>query len=138
MAGLPPLTGPVGGSSGAVSRVPNPQGSGTGGLGQSTGATGEDNGETISIPESEPVGSSSSGEQPEDDGSTAGGGEGGQAVGDSGGSQERSSGALTSIKTPYKEVVQEYSERATEALERTYIPSDAKEYVRQYFTVLGK
>ncbi|MEO6456779.1 MAG: collagen-like protein, partial [Chloroflexia bacterium] len=132
-----PLTGPVGGSSGAVSRVPNPQGSGPGGSGQSSGATGGD-GETISIPEPDPADTSSSGKQPEDDGSRAGGGEGGQAVGDSGGTQERSSGALTSIKTPYKEVVQEYSERATQGLERTYIPSDAKEYVKQYFTVLGK
>ena len=133
-----PLTGPVGGSSGAVSRVPNPQGSGTDGLNQSTGARGEGAGEALSIPEPEPVDTTASGEGAEEDGNRVNGGEGGQAVGDSGGPQEPSSGTLTSIKTPYKEVVQEYSERATRALERTYIPSDAKDYVKQYFTLLGK
>jgi hypothetical protein len=35
-------------------------------------------------------------------------------------------------------VLGEYSDRAIEALDRAYVPPDAKQYVRDYFTALGK
>jgi len=134
-----PLTGPVGGSSGAISRVPNPQGSGTTDSGQTpSGGEQSGDGNTVSIPQSADPSMVAGSESPGDEPGTRGGGEGGQAVGESGGEQSRSGGIMTSVKTPYKEVVREYAERATEALDRTYIPSDAKEYVKQYFTELGK
>jgi hypothetical protein len=39
---------------------------------------------------------------------------------------------------PYREVLGQYAEQATRVLDQVYIPSDAKEYVKQYFTELGK
>jgi hypothetical protein len=47
-------------------------------------------------------------------------------------------GTITTIRTPYNEVLGKYTEQATQALERAYVPPDAKEYVRDYFTALGK
>jgi hypothetical protein len=35
-------------------------------------------------------------------------------------------------------VLGQYSEQAIEALDRAYVPPDAKEYVRDYFSALGK
>jgi len=49
-----------------------------------------------------------------------------------------SGGSLATIRTPYTEVIGQYVKRAADALERAYIPQDAKEYVRAYFTQLGK
>ena len=49
-----------------------------------------------------------------------------------------SSGAATDVKTPYTEVIGDYTERATEAMDRAYIPADAKEYVKDYCTGLAK
>lgn len=47
-------------------------------------------------------------------------------------------GSISTVHTPYKEVLGDYTKQATEALERTYVPPDAKEYVRDYFAELGK
>jgi hypothetical protein len=47
-------------------------------------------------------------------------------------------GQLTQVRTPYNEVLGQYAEQATQALARAYVPPDAKEYVKQYFTELGK
>src|SRR5438046_2434043 len=43
-------------------------------------------------------------------------------------------GELAKVRTPYHEVLGQYTDQATEALERAYVPPDAKEYVKQYFT----
>jgi hypothetical protein len=42
------------------------------------------------------------------------------------------------VQTPYKQVIGEYARQATEAIERAYVPPDAKEYVKEYFSELGK
>jgi hypothetical protein len=42
------------------------------------------------------------------------------------------------VRVPYREVIGEYAEQATRMLDQIYIPSDAKEYVKEYFTQLGK
>jgi hypothetical protein len=63
-----------------------------------------------------------------DSASTAGSEEEGSAVG----------GKLTEIRTPYREVLREYAERATEALENTFVPADARKLVRDYFSALGQ
>ena len=47
-------------------------------------------------------------------------------------------GELAKVRTPYNEVLGQYTDQATEALERAYVPPDAKEYVKEYFTELGK
>jgi hypothetical protein len=47
-------------------------------------------------------------------------------------------GGAVRVQTPYREVIAEYARQATEAIDRAYVPSDAKEYVRQYFSELGK
>jgi hypothetical protein len=47
-------------------------------------------------------------------------------------------GSIAEIRTPYTEVLGEYSKEALSSLERSYVPPDAKEYVRNYFTALGK
>jgi hypothetical protein len=132
------LSGPVGGTSGAISRVPNPSGSGSAGTAQSSGGTPDhEGGDELSIPEPSTVDTTGSGSGNGDSGSGQGG-EGGQALGDGTDSNDRSSGRAATIKTPYKDVIRDYTDRANQALQRTYIPSDAKEYVKQYFTVLGQ
>src|SRR5207249_2450561 len=47
-------------------------------------------------------------------------------------------GALTKIRTPYTEVLGKYAQQATQALDRAYVPPDAKQYVRDYFSELAK
>jgi hypothetical protein len=48
------------------------------------------------------------------------------------------SGTLGQIRTPYKQVIGDYAEKASQALDKTYVPADAKQYVKDYFTELGK
>ena len=50
----------------------------------------------------------------------------------------RGPGARVQVRVPYREVIGQYAEQATRMLDQIYIPSDAKEYVKQYFTELGK
>ena len=38
---------------------------------------------------------------------------------------------------PYTQVIQDFSDFAIEALDRTYVPIDVKDYVRDYFASLG-
>ncbi|HET6314248.1 MAG TPA: hypothetical protein VFH60_10450, partial [Chloroflexia bacterium] len=139
------ITGPVGGAGGAISRVQNPAGQGEGG---SSAPASEDNpppdNEQVYVPSQE--GAPSSAEEPSVAGQAApeppntDGLEG--RVGEGGGGEERRGqsgpGTLAPIHTPYKEVIGQYAERATESLDRAYIPPDAKDYVREYFTQLGK
>ena len=47
-------------------------------------------------------------------------------------------GSITTVHTPYTEVLGQYSQQAIDALDRAYVPPDAKQYVREYFTALGK
>lgn len=47
-------------------------------------------------------------------------------------------GSINTINTPYTEVLGQYSEQAIQALDRAYVPPDAKEYVRDYFAELGR
>jgi hypothetical protein len=47
-------------------------------------------------------------------------------------------GQLDQIRTPYTEVLGQYAQQATENLERTYVPQDAREYVKLYFEALGR
>jgi len=51
---------------------------------------------------------------------------------------DRGAGTRNQIRTPYKQVIGDYVKQATQALEQVYIPADTKEYVKQYFTELGK
>jgi hypothetical protein len=47
-------------------------------------------------------------------------------------------GKLTEVRTPYKEVLRDYAQRATDAIENSYIPADAKKLVRDYFVGLER
>lgn len=47
-------------------------------------------------------------------------------------------GMANTIRTPYNEVIGQYAQQATDALEKAYVPPDAKSYVRDYFSSLGK
>jgi len=133
----------VGGGSGAISQVPNPEGQGisTGSNGPQTGSQQSD---SIYIPPTEepvvsrggdpgPPGQAAPQQQPGGiEGRGGAGGDGAQTPSDTG------AGARNQIRTPYKEVIGDYAEQATQALERTYIPADAREYVKNYFSQLGK
>jgi hypothetical protein len=137
-----PITGPPSGSTGAISQVPNPSGVGTGTTGTSAGgAPGGSTQEGIYAPQpaaaSTQNGAASTGQvvPPSGLGAASSGG----TVGGTGdGSAGRGSGSLTTVRTPYKQVVRDYAQRANEALDKTYIPDDAKEYVKQYFTELNR
>lgn len=144
------VNGPVGGTSGAISQVKNPAGSGAGGSGGAQpGSASNKPGETagteqVYVPgKPAPAGESGAGNLPgEASPPSAQTGEAGRSnsTGDSG---EQSTGgpvggAIMPVHTPYKEVIGQYAKQATDALERAYIPPDAKDYVRDYFSGLGK
>ncbi|MEO5953969.1 MAG: hypothetical protein ABIQ44_16020, partial [Chloroflexia bacterium] len=137
-------TGAIGGSGGAISQVKNPQGQGI-----STAADPSNNGEEVYIPPTQ---------EPQNDGGRTGSdigtapastgstdshengiqGRAGQNDGTAQTIEQRGVGVNGQIKTPYKEVYGEYAKQAGQALEGVYIPADAKDYVKEYFTQLGK
>ncbi len=145
------ISGPISGANGAISRVQNPAGRGLGGAGQpdpdSAGSPGEDKvyvpnqNTSPGVPAQGSADGSLSGQAAPDplrtDGlagrASDGGGSGGGST-DSG----KAPGAITPIHTPYTRIIGQYARLATEALDRTYIPSDARQYVKEYFTELGK
>ncbi|HEY0071105.1 MAG TPA: hypothetical protein VGE04_14155 [Chloroflexia bacterium] len=147
------INGPVGGVGGAISHVPNPAGRGNatddsgstpGGLGDTTSGDGEQ----VYVPDAnggeEPGGTSgeqgNAGDASNDDVDTEGAGAR-VGAGESGESEVSSStgqGGAVRVQTPYREVIGEYARQATEAIERAYVPPDAKEYVKEYFSELGK
>lgn len=140
------VTGPVGGTGGAISQVPNPQGRGiVANGGQQDQQNQTDNGQPDSVyvpPTTENAPPDAGGGVPgqaappqQNDGiqgRSADGGDGTKTQGEKGG------GARTTIRTPYKEIIGQYAEQATQALAQVYVPADAKEYVKEYFTELGK
>jgi hypothetical protein len=139
------ITGPVGGAGGAISRVQNPAGIGDGGSSAPAQADSQPpDSEQVYVPAQGGAPPSTEGpsgagqaapESPNTDGLSGRVGEG------AGGEETRGqtgAGSLMPIHTPYKEVIGQYAERATESLDRAYIPPDAKDYVREYFTQLGK
>jgi hypothetical protein len=65
-------------------------------------------------------------------GRSADGGDGSQTPSDKG------AGTRNQIHTPYKEIIGQYAEEATQALDKQYVPAEAKEYVKDYFAQLGK
>lgn len=141
------VSGQVGGAGGAISQVQNPQGRGLSQDGR--GATDSGSGEEIYIPpDVEPIddggrtgsdstgsgGQASSGD-PRQEGLEGRAGEGGEMTQST---SQRGTGVKAEIRTPYTEVYGEYAKQASQALEGVYIPADAKEYVKEYFTELGK
>ena len=125
-----------------MSQVQNPEGQGASGSEQPPVTEGS-SGDELYVPSQGGQDGTASRRGPQDGQTDSAAGEAGAAVArpqapDAKNDQGRvGAGALTTIRTPYTEVIGEYAERATEALERTYIPADAKEYVRDYFTALG-
>lgn len=137
-------TGVVGGSGGAISQVSNPEGQGV-----TTGNNGDSKGDQVYIPPTE---------EPQNDGGRTGSdigaapassasgdnhengleGRAGENNGDTKTVEQRGTGVAGQILTPYKEVYGDYAKEAGQALEGVYIPADAKDYVREYFTELGK
>ncbi|MDQ2808523.1 MAG: hypothetical protein M3Z04_16685, partial [Chloroflexota bacterium] len=49
---------------------------------------------------------------------------------------ERGPGTNPGAKTPYSQVIGTYRDAAAQALDHSYIPPDAKTYVRDYFDSL--
>lgn len=146
------ISGPVGGAGGAISRVPSPSGRGAP-PGDSSDAPGspEDGdsgggGEQVYIPgpgEGEELGPPTSGESGDDKADDASSdGVGGRTGQGTGSGEEvtsgRGQGGAVRVQTPYREVIAEYAREATEAIERAYVPADAKQYVKDYFAELGK
>jgi hypothetical protein len=139
------MNGPIGGSGGAISRVQNPQGRGISPTSDPSADPAP--GEELYIP---PAGDPQIGGGASEEGNVPGqaapgeprteglegraspGGESPQGI------DQRGTGVRAEIRTPYREVYGEYAQQATQALESTYIPADAKEYVKEYFTELGK
>jgi plasmid stabilization system protein ParE len=133
-----PISGPIKGGGGTNNGAGGAQGVGIGPVNGPAGSS-EPNAERIYVPGREQPGGGAVGQaspefQPENG---VGGrvGEGPDGAEQPGGP---SVGTLTTIRTPYQDVLGEYTEQATEALDRAYVPPDAKEYVRDYFTALGK
>lgn len=143
------INGPVGGTSGAISQVKNPAGTGAGASSDQGGQAGTqasaDDEQVYLPPKSnntpgEPAAEGTPGEASTGDPQTAGQAGRAGSGGDSGAqtASGRGLGGLAPVHTPYKEVIGQYAAQATDALERAYIPPDAKDYVRDYFSGLGK
>lgn len=143
------INGPVGGAGGAISQVPNPAGQGNeqedsdstpGGSGEGSAGEGD---EQVYVPETggtEGAEGSVGADTGDEDANTEGV-EGRPGEGEGNGAQLSSSsggGGAVRVQTPYREVIAEYARQATEAIERAYVPTDAKEYVKEYFSELGK
>jgi hypothetical protein len=144
------INGPVGGAGGAISQVPNPAGQGNAqpARDKATGGTGdgaaEDGNEQVYVPEtggSDGQGGSAETEKGGSEDVSTEGVEGRPGEGEGNGAQLSSGsgeGGAVRVQTPYREVIAEYARQATEAIDRAYVPSDAKEYVREYFSELRK
>ncbi len=140
-----PANGLVGGGAGAISQVANPAGNGSEGASTSRSAPGAES-EKVYVPGEAPAGiaseqSGGANSEPPTGAPSQTGAEGRIGEGQGTGKKEiagRGAGSLAPVRTPYKEVIGQYARQATDALERDYIPPDAKEYVKQYFTALGK
>jgi hypothetical protein len=138
------VNGPVGGSGGAISQVANPAGQGvTTQQGGGPAVGNQDEQVYIPTPEESLAGTGSGSQAPGQAAPEAQNSDGIQGRGDGSGDGatapgELGSGSKTEIHTPYKEVIGQYAEKASQALERTYVPTEAKEYVKDYFTELGK
>ena len=137
-------TGPVGGSGGAISQVANPTGQGI--ATQSNGSQSIGNGnESLYVPTPDSV-SPGTGNGAQGAGQGAPGTQNPDAIQGRGNATgegtpspgELGSGTLGQIRTPYKQVIGDYAEKASQALDKTYVPADAKQYVKDYFTELGK
>lgn len=138
------IRGPVGGAGGAISQVPNPAGQGVGAPRASASGSGGSQGESESVflPQDDLAAGQTngsdetSGDKPASNqgiqGRVSGAGDGPTTEG------SRGPGARVQVRVPYREVIGEYAEQATRMLDQIYIPSDAKEYVKEYFTQLGK
>jgi hypothetical protein len=142
-----PVSAPITGANGAISRVQNPAGRGVGGGSQpddSGSASDEQGDEKVYVPGPIPQAgedrSTTVAGQQETDPARTEGLEGRASGGTNGELTQagRGPGVLTPIHTPYREIIGEYARLAMQALDRTYIPSDARQYVRDYFTELGK
>jgi hypothetical protein len=137
-------TGPVGGGGGAISQVPNPAGRGAASSSSQDQSSGSPagGGETLYLPQDEladgaegnPRNSASNEPSSREgiQGRVSGAGDGPTAEG------SRGPGSRVQVRVPYREVLGQYAEQATRVLDQVYIPSDAKEYVKQYFTELGR
>lgn len=149
------ISGPVGGGGGAISRVENPSGQGNSTEGTSDSSSGSDSGsngsgnEEVYVPASEPGAESGGGTTQAENGTSDPTGDDPRTEGVAGtlgegasSGQQLSSGQGTGetvrVRTPYKEVIAEYARQASEAIERAYVPPDAKAYVKDYFSQLGK
>ena len=135
-----PITGKPGSVSGAITKIENPAGQGTQVKEGSADpkAEGQDR---VYVPEVVPGATGTQGQVAAPVGGT---GEAPLApdkagTGDGSAPDEKNVvGKVTELRTPYKEVLREYAERATQALDNVYIPPDAKKLVRDYFVGLDK
>jgi hypothetical protein len=141
-----PITGPVGGGAGAISQVANPAGQGisTGSQPSQPAAGANPQADSIYVPppdanaapnsnSSGTSDQSSQGSQPNAlAGRSSNGGDGATTPSVPG------EGSRNQIHTPYQQVIGNYVQQATQALDSVFIPADAKDYVKNYFTALGK
>ncbi|MBF6611883.1 MAG: hypothetical protein IVW55_02005 [Chloroflexi bacterium] len=137
------VTGASGAVSGGITQVQNPQGNGLAPSGASgQGAPG--GGEKVYVPPP-PTQVAISGASPGNGqaaplSGNADGVAGRVGAGSTTGGTQGSLGAggKAQVRTPYTEVIGKYASQATDALAHVYVPADAKEYVKEYFTELGK
>lgn len=124
-----------GGGGGANGGGANPQGIGTGGTGPAKAGpvqvgAGED--DTVYVP-------GANGTLAIKEGGTQEKVPGVESPGKSGddtGLTVRAAGTNPGVKTPYSKVIGQYRDAAAQALDHSYIPTDAKGYVRDYFDSL--
>jgi hypothetical protein len=137
------VSGPMGGGGGAISQVPNPEGQGIGGSTPGAQPDAVQQVESVYVPagdENVPSSDSTTTGLPGQAAPQQNGIEGRGAQGGDGAQtpSEMGAGARSQIRTPYTDVIGQYAEQATQALDRVYVPADARDYVKNYFTQLGK
>jgi hypothetical protein len=133
-----PIEGNPGSLTGGITKVENPSGQGAASTGNEQGKS-RDAGDRVYVPQAVPGSTDKGGTESDKDSSGISPVLPGQA---DDGASDRSGGnvggKLTEVRTPYKEVLREYAQRATDALENTFVPPDARKLVRDYFAGLDQ
>ncbi len=136
------IVGPIGGSGGSQNAAGGAQGNGITAVGAQPGqqAGRNSSSERVYVPgnnSTAPLGTA--GQAAPDKGANAAPGRAGDGpLGGDSSPTGTGLGSITTIHTPYTQVLGKYSEQAIQALNKAYVPPDAKDYVRDYFSGLGK
>ncbi len=137
------INGPIRGAGGSQKPTGDAQGTGISAVGGQAqgGQTGDPQAERVYVPGkdgTQPSGVAGQAAPEQLPSASTSGGRAGEGPAGASSPSNLGLGSVNTIHTPYTQVLGQYSEQAIQALDRAYVPPDAKQYVRDYFAALGK